>query len=80
MRENGGNNNNINKLNYPGPGARRPLLQDDASGNSARPSHDNSYAGSFFEQVAEGIYTQDRQKMKREVVRYFSFAWAVVTW
>lgn len=35
-------------------------------------------AGSFFEQVAEGIQEQDKRKVGREVVRYGGFFWAVV--
>ncbi|KAF1981238.1 MFS general substrate transporter [Aulographum hederae CBS 113979] len=66
--------NGINKLDYPGPDSRQPLLQDSQSATSQ-----TSHAGSFFEQVAEGIQEQDRQKMKREVIRYSSFVWAVVS-
>lgn len=72
----GHDSDGIDKLDYH-PG--RPLLRpDDAGENSNRPSVANSYAGSFFEQVAEGIYDSDRARMKRETLRYISFIWAIV--
>lgn len=72
---------NIDKLDYH-PGGR-PLLHphandDDDDSPSHRRSQDTSYAGSFFEQVAEGVLDKDRDRMKREVIRYLSFAWAIV--
>lgn len=69
----------IDKLDYK-PGGRpllRPEAEDDRS-PSARPSTSPSYAGSFFEQVAEGVMDKDRSRMKREAARYFSFFWAIV--
>ncbi|KAK5162705.1 hypothetical protein LTR04_003071 [Oleoguttula sp. CCFEE 6159] len=70
-------NGAIDKLDYH-PG--RPLLQDDDSGehNSGRPTHPTGYAGSFFEQVAEGIVDRDRRRMRQELIRYLSFAYAIV--
>lgn len=68
--------NGIDKLDYH-PG--RPLLQPDDQGDtSSRPSHDNSYAGSFFEAIAEGVVEKDRARMRREVIRYVGFAWAIL--
>lgn len=59
----------------------RPLLShNDSVESSHRSSQDNSYAGSFFEQVAEGIQAQDKKKMRREVIRWGSFAWAIINW
>lgn len=74
--ENGGGAH-IDKLEYH-PG--KPLLQPDASGgeSSGRPSEEHSYAGSFFEDVAEGIAEGDRQRFKKEVWRYGCFVWALV--
>lgn len=72
------NGNGISKLDYPGPGTRRPLLQPDERSDVERRSNDTSYAGSFFEQVAEGIQERDRALMRRVVTRYFSFFWAVI--
>lgn len=77
----GNDNAAIDKLDYQ-PGGR-PLLHphahdDDDDSPSHRPSQDTSYAGSFFEQVAEGVLVKDRDRMKREVMRYLSFAWAIV--
>lgn len=66
----------INKLDYHPPAHERSSLLP--SHDSRDASRQPSYAGSFFEQVAEGILERDRQKMKREVVRYLSFAWSIV--
>lgn len=69
----------IDKLDYK-PGGRpllRPEAEDDRS-PSGRPSTSPSYAGSFFEQVAEGVMDKDRSRMKREATRYLSFFWAIV--
>ncbi|KAF2222229.1 MFS monocarboxylic acid transporter [Elsinoe ampelina] len=66
----------IDKLDYH-PG--QPLLRpDDAADASGRPSQEHSYAGSFFEQVAEGILDKDRKRKTREVVRYGGFVWALI--
>ncbi|KAF2189478.1 MFS monocarboxylic acid transporter-like protein [Zopfia rhizophila CBS 207.26] len=73
------NGNGIDKLDYRPPDSpRRPLFHPDVDSESSRPSQDTSYAGSFFEQVAEGIMERDRQKMQRELVRWLSFIWAIV--
>lgn len=68
--------NAIDKLDYTSP--RRPLLLPDLERDSYRPSQETSTAGSFFEQVAEGIMERDRARLQREVVRWLSFAWAIV--
>ncbi|KAF2996616.1 putative monocarboxylate transporter mch1 [Curvularia kusanoi] len=66
----------IDKLDYNSP--RRSLLAgSDASSTNGR-SNDNSYAGSFFEQVAEGVMDRDRERLQRAFVRWLSFAWAIV--
>lgn len=73
----GKRNGEIDTLEYH-PGGK-PLLPDDANGESSgRQSEDRSYAGSFFEDVAEGIADKDRQTVKREAVRYISFIWALI--
>ncbi|KAF2869915.1 major facilitator superfamily domain-containing protein [Massariosphaeria phaeospora] len=68
----------IDKLDYHPPvhSPRRPLL--DVESTSSRPSQDTSYAGSFFEHVADGIVARDRVRMRRQVLRWLSFVWAVV--
>lgn len=71
-----GTGNGIDKLDYDSP--RRPLLQPDGESDSNRHSQDTSYAGSFFEQVAEGIMERDRERLQREGVRWLSFVWAIV--
>ena len=69
----------IDRLDYHPPiSPHRPLLQTDSASESSRTSHDNSYAGSFFEQVVEGIMERDRQKLRREAARWLSFVWAIV--
>ncbi|KAF2255708.1 MFS general substrate transporter [Trematosphaeria pertusa] len=70
--------NGIDKLDYTSPSPRRPLLQPDAENDSNRHSQDTSYAGSFFEQVAEGIMERDRERLQRDVARWLSFVWAIV--
>jgi MFS family permease len=67
--------NGIDKLDYH-PG--RPLLQPDGDSETSRRSHDTSYAGSFFEQVAEGIMERDRERLQRQFVRWLSFVWAII--
>ena len=69
----------IGKLDYK-PGGR-PLVHDHSNDHSepaSRHSEEHSYAGSFFEEVAGGIVEQDREKMKKQITRYTSFAWAVI--
>lgn len=73
----------IDKLDYlPQNSSKRPLLAPDAdniSSSSNRPSQDTSYAGSFFEQVAEGIMERDRERLQRVVLRWLSFVWAIIS-
>ncbi|KAH9865850.1 hypothetical protein J1614_009437 [Plenodomus biglobosus] len=76
--------NTIDKLEYTPPpqpppphSPRRSLLAPNSDAGS-RQSHDTSYANSFFEQVAEGIYERDRLMMQRALVRWLSFVWAIV--
>ncbi|KAH9870285.1 hypothetical protein IAQ61_005758 [Plenodomus lingam] len=73
------NTNTIDKLEYAPPprSSRHPLLASHSDAGS-RQSHDSSYAGSFFEQVAEGIYKRDCVKMQRALVRWLSFVWAII--
>ncbi|KAI7113720.1 MFS general substrate transporter, partial [Hortaea werneckii] len=72
----------IGKLEYQ-PGGR-PLLTPDTprashqSSPRASSEQSRSYAGSFFSDVAEGIATQQRSKINRQVLRYLSFAWAII--
>jgi len=70
----------IDKLDYlPQNSPRRPLLApDDCDSLSNRRSQDTSYAGSFFEQVAEGILERDRERMQRVVLRWLTFVWAIL--
>jgi hypothetical protein len=74
------NHNHIDKLDFPPKrGEQQPLLHDRPE-PSPGPSHETSRSGSFFEQVAEGIQERDRAKMKQVVLRYGSFAAAILSW
>lgn len=78
----GNNQNNadgIGKLDYR-PGGR-PLLHDhsdERAETASQQSDDNSLAGSFFSDVAEGIAERDRKEMKKQFQRYLSFFWALI--
>lgn len=69
-------NGGIDKLDYK-PGGR-PLSAHQEEEAQPRRSEDTSYAGSFFEQVAEGVMEEDSARIKQDVVKYISFAWALV--
>lgn len=77
----GGGGGIVETLDYK-PGGRPLLHPNDASQSSSNRASEeqdrNSLAGSFFSDVAEGIRDQDREKMRKEVVRYISFAWAII--
>jgi MFS family permease len=70
--------NGVSKRNTDSSNPNLPLLRQDPGDESGRPSEDTSRAGSFFEQIAEGIQERDRKLLQQELVRYFSFAWAVI--
>ena len=72
-----GDGSGIDKLDYH-PGGRPLLAVDNGDEASVRASGEHSYAGSFFEDIAEGIVDQDRRKFNRQALRYISFAWAIV--
>ena len=83
-----GNGAHIDKLDYkPQPDERRPLLRSPRSdgelsstSSELSGSNESSRAGSFFEQVAEGIQERDREEMKKQILRFGGFFWAVVAW
>lgn len=71
-------NGEIGKLDYR-PGGRSLVPHDRGAVSASRTSQERaSYAGSFFEQIAEGVVDKDRERMKREVTRYVSFIWAII--
>jgi hypothetical protein len=70
--------NRLDKLDF--DQSRRPLLEPEAGDTSPRSNGGPSYAGSFLDQVAEGIQERDREDFKRGLVRYVSFAVAVFSW
>jgi hypothetical protein len=71
--------NRLDKLDF--DQSRRPLLEPEEGDTSPRGSNGGpSYAGSFLDQVAEGIQARDREDFKRGLVRYVSFAVAVLSW
>jgi len=65
-------NGRIDKLDYP---TRTTNSSNPVNGGPSG----SSLAGRFFEQVAESIQDQDRRLMKREVTRYVSFVWAILS-
>jgi MFS family permease len=68
----------IDKLDYH-PGGRPLVPHHDGNGEgSGRQSQDISYAGSFFEEIVEGVIANDSERMKKEVLRYMGFIWAIV--
>jgi len=75
-------NGHIDKLDFPAPDERRPLLQGNGGSADLSPgrSHTTSCSGSFFEQVAEGIQERDRKRMQRQIARYGTFLVAIVNW
>lgn len=44
------------------------------SGDGDRPSE------GLLSEVVENIVERDRQRLKREIVRIFSFAWSIIAW
>lgn len=73
-------NGRIDKLEFPSRNERTPLIKDAQRVSSPEPSQASSHAGRFFEDVAEGIQNQDRARLGREIVRYGSFIWAILSW
>ena len=68
----------IGKLDYH-PGGRPLLAPDSGHATPAgRQSSEHSYAGSFFSDIAEGIASEQRKKINRQVIRYLSFGWAII--
>ena len=57
-----------------------PLLQDNDDHPGGRPDSRSSAHGYFLEHVAEGLQLRDRQRKTKELVRYVSFIWAIVSW
>ncbi len=67
----------IDKLDFDTERARSHLNDDsDASGPTGLLDDDES----FFSVVAEGVVERDRRKMRRAVIRYLSFACAMLSW
>lgn len=73
-------NGKIDKLEFPSRNERTPLIKDAQRVSSPERSQASSHAGRFFEDVAEGIQNQDRARLSREIVRYGSFVWAILSW
>ncbi|KAK4539151.1 hypothetical protein LTR36_001197 [Oleoguttula mirabilis] len=67
----------IGKLDYH-PGGRPLLHAEHDHDQGGRASSEHSYAGSFFSDIAEGIASEQRHKINKQVIRYFSFAWAIL--
>ncbi len=70
-------NGSIDKLDFDSQRAQRQPNNDrDDSSASGLLDDDES----FFSNVAEGVLQRDRRKMQRAVVRYASFACAMLSW
>jgi hypothetical protein len=71
-------NGSIDKLDFDSQRAQRQPNndRDDSSGPSGLLDDDES----FFSNVAEGVLQRHRRKMQRAVVRYASFACAMLSW
>lgn len=68
-------NGRIGKLDFP-----NRSRDGDNDGASVGSNHSGvAHSGHFFEHVAEGVLDRDREKMRREVLRYASFFWAIVS-
>lgn len=79
----------IDKLDYtPGgkpllPRSRDPSRSRHSAAATAAAEEDDeedqhSYAGSFFSDIAQGIADKDRERLRKELWRYGSFAWALI--
>ena len=72
-------NNRIGKLDFPSLDEQQTLLHSTSADDSRQPGHLSGYTGHFFEDVAEGIQSRDREELRREIVRYGSFVWAILS-
>ena len=75
----------IDKRDFDSPS--RPLLRDaslsDGGASGSRDGSARRYIdddASFMSDVVDGIIERDRRKMKRELIRWFSFFCAVLSW
>lgn len=76
MPDNGGSK--IDRLEI--PSNERTRLLHDSQPIDSPPDTPASRSGYFFETVAQGIQDRDRTLLKRELVRYTSFVWAILSW
>lgn len=58
----------------------RTRLLHDSQPIDSPPDTPASRGGYFFENVAQGVQDRDRAHLKRELVRYTSFIWAILSW
>jgi len=70
-------NGSIDKLDFD---SQRPHHQPNPDSDSSGPSNLLDDDESFFSNVAEGVMRRDRHSMQRAVVRYLSFACAMLSW
>ena len=74
----------ISKLDFPTIDSRTPLLNNEPGSSDSSVHSDHSYQGAyhgrFFERVAKNIQEKDKRRILREVQRYVSFIWAIVSW
>lgn len=74
--------NAIGRLDFPSNNSNEHsrLIHDSERIDSPDEEPESSRSGYFFENVANGIQNRDRALFKRELVRYTSFVWAILSW
>lgn len=71
----------IGRLDFPSDRTEQSrLLHDSERIDSPDEWPASRRSGYFFENVAAGIQDRDRAQFKRELVRYTSFIWAIISW
>lgn len=70
-------NGEIDKLDFD---SHRPHSQHNDDSDASGPSGLLDDDESFFSIVAEGVVRRDRRSMQRAVLRYLSFACAILSW
>ena len=69
----------IDKLDFDTNRPSHSSTHEAQRANSAHGSHLLRDDGSFFSEVVEGVIERDRRKMRQKVIKYFSFASAILS-
>lgn len=59
---------------------RRSLSGPRVARIPADEADDDGHSDGLLSDVVEGIVERDRRKLKKEIVRFFSFVWGVISW